>query len=266
MTSLRGELLGQAQIWRNNSPVGDFGYDKVRALLVYLWVEAERPHHRDTLAAMLWPDATDNRARTNLRKALSTLRRVIGDHKTDQPLLLVARDTLQFNPDANSALDVATFRELTTQVTRHHHTFNTLCSPCAQKLEQAAQLYRGDFLDDSGMRESSGFAEWAMTMRETLHQTVVEGLTLLATYHEQWGALDAAQRSLRQLLTLELWDEAAHRAMMRVLAKRGQRGAALQQFERCRHLLDADLGLEPEAATMALREQICSGTLVARAA
>ena len=36
--------------------------NKVRALLAYLAVEANRPHSRETLAGLLWPDYSDRSA------------------------------------------------------------------------------------------------------------------------------------------------------------------------------------------------------------
>ena len=42
------ELAGQ--------PVGAFESDKVRALLAYLAAESERPHRRECLAGLFWPD------------------------------------------------------------------------------------------------------------------------------------------------------------------------------------------------------------------
>ncbi len=48
---------------------------------------------------------------------------------------------------------------------------------------------------------------------------------------------------------------------MRVLARKGQRSAALAQYERCRKLLGDELGVEPSAEMTALYEQIRDNTL-----
>jgi DNA-binding SARP family transcriptional activator len=40
------------------------------------------------------------------------------------------------------------------------------------------------------------------------------------------------------------------------LARSGQRGAALAHYERCRRTLQAELGVEPEAATRALHAEL----------
>src|SRR5262249_51043892 len=57
-------------------------------------------------------------------------------------------------------------------------------------------------------------------------------------------------------LALDRWREQAHRQLMQALAASGQRGAALAQYERCRRILEDDLGVAPDAATTALYEQI----------
>lgn len=48
---------------------------------------------------------------------------------------------------------------------------------------------------------------------------------------------------------------------MRLLAYRGQRRAALAQYENCRHLLSHELAVPPDDATILLAEQIRTGKL-----
>jgi DNA-binding SARP family transcriptional activator len=43
---------------------------------------------------------------------------------------------------------------------------------------------------------------------------------------------------------------------MRLLARSGQRSAALRQYETCRHTLADELGVEPHEETTALYERI----------
>jgi DNA-binding SARP family transcriptional activator len=79
MTSLSLALLGSLNVSRDGQPISGFESAKVRALLVYLAVESDRPHHRDALAGLLWPEQPDQVARNNLRQALANLRQVLGD-------------------------------------------------------------------------------------------------------------------------------------------------------------------------------------------
>ncbi|MBI5290617.1 MAG: tetratricopeptide repeat protein, partial [Chloroflexi bacterium] len=64
----------------------------------------------------------------------------------------------------------------------------------------------------------------------------------------------------RRWLGLEPWNEEAHRRMMELLARTGQRSAALAQFEACRRALADELGLEPAPETTALYERLRTAT------
>ena len=97
MAHLSLSLLGPFQVTLDGQPVTGFRSNKVRALLAYLAVEADRTHRREVLAGLLWPDWPDRDALSNLRYALSNLRRVIGDRQAEPSFLLITRDTLQFN-------------------------------------------------------------------------------------------------------------------------------------------------------------------------
>ena len=88
----------------------DFKSNKVRALLAYLAVEADRPHRREALAGLLWPDWPDRDALSNLRYALASLRRTLGDHTAVPPFLLITPQTIQFNPASDYWLDVTELR------------------------------------------------------------------------------------------------------------------------------------------------------------
>ena len=86
MPRLTLSFLGCFQVCLDDRPVTDFKSNKVRALLAYLAVEADRPHRREALAGLLWPDWPDRDALSNLRYALASLRRTIGDHTADTAL------------------------------------------------------------------------------------------------------------------------------------------------------------------------------------
>jgi hypothetical protein len=49
-------LLGTFEVRRDGQPIHEFRAQSVRALLAYLALEANRPHEREHLCALLWPD------------------------------------------------------------------------------------------------------------------------------------------------------------------------------------------------------------------
>ncbi len=255
MPRLSITLLGSFQTTLDGRPVTDFVTDKTRALLAYLAVERDRPHRRESLAGLLWPDQPDQDARRNLRQALFNLRQALSD--TDaQPLLCVDRNDVQLNPDAEISVDVADCARWLEACDHHRHRRVEQCRPCVLRLEQLLTRYRGEFLAGFSLDDSTLFEEWLLLKREWLHGRAVEALIALAHYHERRGEYDQARRYAQRQVQAEPWREEAHRQLMRLLALDGQRSAALAQYQTCARVLRSELGVEPEAETQALFEQI----------
>ena len=88
----------------------------------------------------------------------------------------------------------------------------------------------------------------------------MQALQLLLERARQRGEEEVALRWATRLLAAEPWQEEAQRQLMRLLARRGQRQAALQQYAVCCRVLREKLGRTPHAATQALYEQLCTVT------
>jgi predicted ATPase/DNA-binding SARP family transcriptional activator len=251
MPHLSISLLGAVEVTRDGAAVA-FATDKALALLVYLAVEAHRPHRREILAGLLWPDQPQDKALQSLRQAFAQLRRALDDDS----FLHVERQTAQFNAASDHWLDTAEFTALWNACQQHRHRRLESCLPCIRRLERMADLYQGEFLGHFIIGDSDLYEEWSTMTREALHRQAITALTILAEYHERREACEDALRLAYRLVELEPWGEEAHRQLMRLLALSGQRSAALAQFETCRRLLARELGIEPTAETVALYRQI----------
>ena len=271
MSQLCTYFLGPFQLTRNGVSVTGFGSDKMRALLAYLLIERDRPHRRDALAALLWPDQTDSEARHSLRHTLYVLRRILSsagadrdqsepdeDGPPDPGPLLVTRQSVQLNPASDAWCDVSVFTQLLAacQVHQHRSGHPDHCAECIDRFHQAATLYRGDFLQGFLVTDTGAFEEWLLLERETHHRQMMHALERLADYYEEVGEHEQSLHFALWQLKLEPWREEAHRQAMRLLSRTGQRSAALAQYEACRRTLIAELGLEPARETTALYERI----------
>jgi adenylate cyclase len=265
MAQLAIRLFGPFQVTLGGDPVTGFRSDKVRGLLAYLTVETEGPHRRERLAGLLWPDLPEQSARANLRRALSNLRKVIGDNQATPPFLDITRQTIQFNGASDASVDVTAFAGLLEgRAPRYPNTKPTnqrASQATAQHLEEAVELYRGDFMEGFSLSDSAVFEEWAVLSRERLQRLVTEALDQLSAWYEGRGEVRRALQYAWRELELDPWRETAHRQVMRLLARSGQRGAALGQYESCRQMLADELGVEPAAETTRLFEQIRDGEL-----
>ncbi len=259
MASLEINLFGSFKVIYNGQPLPGFRYDKVRALLAYLAVESDRPHRRDELVGLFWPDSAEEDARTSLRQAVAQLKAALGDSQAAQPAILAGRESVQWNPDADAEVDVIAFEEALKAARLHSHRSSSSCRFCAQQLTRAVERYQGDFLAHFFLPGSAEFEDWAVLKREALQRQALDALSQLAGYHSRRGEYAQAEDCLRRLLAIEPWQEEAHRWLMRLLVLRDQRSAALAQYEACRRHLEEALGVEPQPETTALYEAIRSG-------
>jgi predicted ATPase/DNA-binding SARP family transcriptional activator len=237
-------LLGSFQAALNEKPITDFESDRVRALLAYLAVETDRPHRREKLAGLVWPDWPHRSALTNLRNALANLRKAIGDRKIAEPVLIVDRETIQFNSASDNWVDIQSFKTYTAP------------DQSIDALEKGIELYRGPFLDGFGLKDSSLFESWLQNVREQMQRQCLNTLERLREQYEARGDSDHARACAWKQTDLAPWHEEAHRHLMRLLASSGQRSAALAQYETCRQMLHQELNVEPSPETVALYESI----------
>ncbi len=248
MTALEISLLGPLKVSKGGKNINKFESNKVRALLAYLVLETERTHSRETVAEMLWPESTPQSGLANLRYALADMRKVIGDEEAKPPYLIINRESLQFNAFSDHALDVTAFTRL-------------IRSNKIEKLTQGIDLYLGDFLEGFPFIESDPFEEWIVLKREQFKRQAIDALSLIVDHHEHRGEYQQALPFARKQVELEPWLEEAHQQLIRLLARDGQRSAALAQYETCRRLLASELDVEPAEKTIQLYESIRDGTL-----
>jgi DNA-binding SARP family transcriptional activator/predicted ATPase len=249
-------LLGSFQATVDGQAAPGLHSERLRALLAVLAVDADTPHTRQALAALLWPEQADTVALSNLRYTLSDLRHALGDTPARPPLLLVTRESIRLDPDAGCWLDVREFERFSA-VPVSVGASRTEC----KHLEQAAALYRGPFLEGLTLPGSPAFEEWLFWTREQFQHKMMGVLRRLVAYYELAGHYEAAQVAARRQVQLEPLDEEAHRQLMHALALDGRRSAALVEYERCRHLLAQELEVEPADETVALAEAIRAGAL-----
>lgn len=219
----------------HTQPITDFASTKTQALLAYLACTRQR-HTRDALAAMLWGETDDEAAKTSLRQSLANLKKLAGSH------LLIERDAVEFDANAPFSLDVHDFER------------GARGDPTAQR--GAMALYKGDLLKGLGVKNAPEFEEWLVVERERLRQLAANTLRQLATADAQAGDVASAIAHLHALVALDPLDEPAHRQLILLLARSGQRAAALAQFETCKRTLDKELGVPPEPETERLHERI----------
>ena len=165
MSLLHLTFLGGFEVRPGTGPGVALVRKKAQALLAYLVVEPGEAHLRDKLAALLWGDNSDQRARQSLRQTLLALRQALPE--TDPELLRIDADTVAVDRRAMQ-VDVAILERLVTEGT-------------PQALEQAAALYKGEFLEGLAVHEPR-FEEWLIGQRERMRELALEALARLLAH------------------------------------------------------------------------------------
>jgi DNA-binding SARP family transcriptional activator len=259
MARLTLTLIGPFDATFDGEPITGFQSNKVRALLAFLAVEMARPHPRETLCGLLWPDIPDARAHHSLNQALCNLRHVVGDCRSPpppSPFLHITAHTIRFNPHTDHWLDVAEFDRLVGWDAAPLHDTSDLTA-----LRQAIRLYHGSFLEGFAVDDSPLFEAWVVLHRERLHILALDALRHLANTHAAAGELAAALFYARRQLQLDPWLEETHLQVMQWLAQSGRRSEALVQYGICRRVLAQELGVEPAVETTRAYERIRDGNL-----
>jgi DNA-binding SARP family transcriptional activator/predicted ATPase len=234
-------LLGPVQVEREGAPLPGLQSGKALALLGYL-IAQRQALSRGHLTDLFWQDLPEKRGRANLSWTLHKLSSALpGCLKAD-------RHTVRFQCPDGCWVDVDAFEALAARGD-------------AASLAEAAALYRNTFLHGLSLDGCAEYELWLVGERERWRGRAERVLSALIAYHSRQGECAEALRYARRLLALAPWREETHRQVMRLLAKRGQRGAALAQYEACRRALEAELGVAPAAETVALYEQIVAGEM-----
>src|SRR5262249_26008824 len=125
----------------------------------------------------------------------------------------------------------------------------------ATALQEAAELYQGDLLAGLAVSEP-GFEEWLLTERERLRELAGGALAKVLVDQRPGRVFGAAGATGLRLVALDPLQESVHRTLMRLYAELGRRPAALRQYQMCVRVLQRELGVEPEAETKQLYQEL----------
>ena len=244
---IRLRLLGTPIVERDGNPLPPFKSRKVLALLAYLALNPGA-HPRSRLAGLLWSDSSEKKALDNLRFALWNLTETLGVNTFTADRISVA-----WQSNAHVSLDTDEFRAAIRVAEASH---NPLTPAILAALESIGELYRGDLLAGFDLPRDVLFNEWLQRQRACLRELAVDALYRLARHHTAQHHFAPAITATRRLLAMDPWREEAHRALMNLLARDGQRRAALAQYQICWRMLADELGVAPAHETTALFERI----------
>jgi DNA-binding SARP family transcriptional activator len=208
---------------------------KARAILGHLCLAFGAPVPRARIAAMLWDRVSAAQARTSFRQALSELIGAMGPLAAE--LISTGRATVRLNTNACWVDALALLESSSSHASR----------------TDLAVLCEGELLE--GFDEVSGtFGPWLARERVRLKERLSGSLDVVL---QQMNRSDCDPNQVsaiaRRLISFDPTHQGASRALMRALAKLGEREQALHEYERCREALMTALRVKPAIESERLR-------------
>jgi DNA-binding SARP family transcriptional activator len=260
MSPLTIQLFGKLSVSANGHALERLDAAKVQELLCYLLIHRARPHPRESLAAVLWGDASTEKSKKYLRQALWHLQTVFDARAVEtcdaRQLLRAEHDWVQINSESGISLDVETFERA--YVAARGERGAQLRAETRDALGAAVELYRGDLLE-------GWYQDWCLFERERLQNLYLLMLDKLMCYCETHDDFEAGQHYGALILRQDRARERTHRQLMALHYRAGDRTAALRQYERCAAALREELNVAPDRRTAELQRQIRADQLDARA-
>src|SRR5262249_62182583 len=118
-------------------------------------------------------------------------------------------------------------------------------APKIELLENAIELYRGNYLDEF-------YSDWCAPRREQLRERYLNALGELARAWQQLGNFVRSEEVYQLLLQHEPLHEETYRERIGLHLVTGNRPAAMQVYEQCVARLRTELGVPPMPETIAL--------------
>lgn len=215
------EINGESLVFQGKAQA------KPMAMLKALIFNAGNPVRAEQLAAALWPDANENKAKVNTKSTLHRLRKLLGHNVVE-----LREGRLHLNPDC-CWLDLVAFRNLMDRANN---------SPLSTtELESCLSLYRGPLLQEDALSDSATY------LRLELRTFFLNNIQILA---QRLFANDSQNQAISCLLhglELEPLGEQLALELIKLYLKLNRRTDALSFYHSFRDYMIKDLGVEPSA-------------------
>ncbi|MFL6181788.1 MAG: ATP-binding protein [Actinomycetes bacterium] len=211
-------------------------------LVAALVVRPGQDQLRAGLASRFWPESTDEQALTNLRRELHTLRNRLPEFSA---AVHTSGRLVRWEPSDGIACDVARFVTSSNVAAAEVDDGQGFALPAALAID----CYAGDLLP-------AWADDWLLEERSQLHRRCVHLIDRLI------GSPNAGLTSERRIalalrrVELEPLEESGYQTLMTLQAEAGDRAAALTTFHRCSSMLERELGVPPDAATLRVYESL----------
>jgi DNA-binding SARP family transcriptional activator len=238
--------LGQFAVWKGRRRIVDQAWSRRKAgeLFRYLLLQPNRAAGHEVIIEGLWPDSSSDSPVNLLHQATSALRHALEPDLPDKfpsRYLKVEGEHISLILPPASIVDFEHFERVLPLAIQAHST---------DRLLEALNLYSGELFP------SDRYADWSEEKRQSLAELRQRGLLALANAYLDQGQYYNAITCLRQVMSMDAWNEDAVLLAMRAYAGMQDVPHALQIYLELVHTLDKELGIIPRSDLRELAETL----------
>jgi DNA-binding SARP family transcriptional activator len=257
MSSLKIALLGPPEVDHRDHRL-TFHDRKVLALLAYLAAEGG-VHERQKLTRLLWPEGDMAHGRTALRITLLHLRHILEEDAAPEreSHLRITHGTLGLDLASGIDLDLQALEtawKLVRVLPAPEAVQGEVRRTLIARLQHAAALYRGGFLQDFTLRETLDFDNWVAMQQGYWYQRIEQVFDWLSQLQKAEGSLEQAIETVERWHSFDPLNEDISLRLMQLQLAAGNRIAALKTYETCVEVLMTELSAKPSPKLLALAE------------
>ncbi len=248
MDTLEVTLAGAMTLRRGTREFGDVAFSgrQLRLVTAMLVLQRANPIAFDELANELWAGTLPTQWRVAVRGLVSKVRRAVVDLGMSSEAIVAVAGTYEVDlepvqVDIETAMAAAAAARVQLGEGRVDAALDSANRARAVLSRPVVPGVRSDWLDG---------------IRDGVAGRHVDALISLGEGRSLLGRHDQSRMALTRAVETAPLREDAWRALMRVEASAGNSGEALQVYERCRHHLAEELGVDPSEATQHLHADL----------
>jgi len=233
--------LDGGQVLKDGQAVTDWESMTAR-VMAFLFAAHPNGLTRERVIDLLWPEVAPAKGNSLFHSSMYRLRTALA-----KDVIVHNRGIYRLNPALSCYYDVAEFERLAALGQK-----DTIEAQAARR--QAIQLCETLFLEACDN-------EWCLEIRQRQRHQLLDLLVLEGRSLAMAGLFSEAESYYLRALSLDSFDERAHRGIIWCRASARDRAGALRQFRECTRILEEELGVEPSPDTLALHKAILANTL-----
>lgn len=236
--------LGEPTVHLQGEPVTRWRMARSMELFFFL-LDAGRPVRKEQIMNALWTEV-DEQTNQTIHSTIYYLRKALR-----VPCVVSQGSTYTLDLAShfgnNVWYDVTAFH----QYQKNAHEALQAEDEVAAKEALLAQveLYRGDYVQPF-------YSDWCIFRRDELRREYLDARSQLAQITWRSEEFDQSALHWQHVLAVDNCMEQAHYGLIRCYMRQGKRGLALRQYQRCRDILQSELGVEPGSTMQSLYQRL----------